>query len=260
MNLQQLWTKGQDIIGRYGGKGLNHLMPTHCLLCRDAIALPQSFCLHLKLCGPCWQGLDYLPPYGCAICGHPFDVYDTMPLACTACLQKPPPYTKARSVFLYRKRARHLILQYKNNRRLDYGRFLALTMAPALLTLLKDHKEPAYLVPVPLHWQRLWYRGFNQSDLLAFYLAQETGQHYEPQALKRVRSTPKQTQLSRSHRLTNVKKAFCLSQKYKDTLSGQVIVLIDDVMTTGATIDACVKALKPTKPAVIYVLTAARVL
>lgn len=163
---------------------------------------------------------------------------------CGACLAEPPPFTRARAGFRYAGVGRDLVLSFKHGDRLDMAPVFATWLAPAG----PEGEPPAFyqgadmIVPVPLYWRRLFSRRYNQSAELGRALAKRLGLPLNPSALYRKRSTPSQgAMVSAAARRRNVAGAFAIRQA--ESVKGKTILLIDDVMTTGATLSACARAL-----------------
>lgn len=227
----------------------NLLFPPRCAACGDDVETAHSFCLN------CFSKLQLIAPPECAQCGVPF-AYDLGNDAiCATCLDSPPPYNMARAAMHYDDASRALItrLKYGDKQHLIPALIAQLWRAGAPLT-----KHADWLVPVPLHPKRLRERKFNQSALLAHGLSDYSGVPVLSDGLLRVENTPPQASLSRKERLSNVKKAFRANHKRALQLRGANVVLIDDVITTGATIHACSKVLLGAGVKSVYVLSVAR--
>jgi len=175
---------------------------------------------------------------------------------CAACLRRPPIYDKARSCMVYDEGCRAVILSFKYADRTD----MAPVMAAWLQRAGADVIEQADLIaPVPLHWSRLVFRKFNQSAELARHLAQKSHKTYAPDIIRRKRRTPSQAGLNGKARAKNVRGAFAVSKKAAARIAHKRVLLIDDVMTTGSTINACAGVLLWAGAAGVDVLTLARV-
>jgi ComF family protein len=171
-------------------------------------------------------------------------------------LANPPAYGRARAVMRYDDNSRRLILAFKHADRLDMGPSLAAWSARAGAELL----ESADLIaPVPLHRFRLWRRRYNQAAVLAMALSNVAGRPVLIDLLRRVRSTPSQAGLSASQRRRNVQGAFAVRASRAAGLKAKRVLLIDDVMTTGATVESCARALLAAGAAQVDILTIARV-
>ncbi len=208
------------------------------------------------LCADCWSKLSLIEPPYCARLGIPF-TYDPGPgLLSMEAIADPPAYDRARAAVRYDDVARALVLSFKYGDRLDLAPMMGQWMARAGRELLK---EADALLPVPLHWRRLWARRFNQSAALAKAISGIAGVPVLHGALKRVRATPQQVGLSKSERADNVQGAFRVPAEEKPHVTGRRLVLIDDVLTSGATVDTCARALLRAGAAHVDVLVFARV-
>lgn len=235
---------------RQGGRWLlDAVLPPLCLACGQPVAEQGG------LCAACWSRLHFLGPPLCDACGRPFEVDPggSTPL-CAACLTRPPVWGRARAVFRYDEASRGLILRFKHADRLEgtpaFGRWMARAAQPLLAGC-------DVVAAVPLHRRRLWSRRYNQSALLAQVLAAETGLPAHPDLLRRHRATRPQASLGRDERAQNVRGAFCLAPGAD--VAGRSVLLVDDVLTTGATVGECVGVLLRAGAARVDVATLARV-
>ena len=203
-----------------------------------------------------WSKLHFLSDPLCACCGTPLDIAVEEGQLCGACLAHRPAYDRARAALAYGDVSRDLVLALKYQGRRDSLDLLARWMASAGADLLRDAD---LIVPVPLHYLRLVRRGFNQSVWLAASLARKSSAELCVDALKRVRATPIQGGLSADGRRRNVQGAFRVRKGREARIKGKKILLVDDVLTTGATAEACSRALKRTGAQCVDVLTLARV-
>ena len=236
---------------RLGKAVLDALLPPLCLSCQTVVDQPGA------VCPSCWAKLTFLGSPMCRRCGLPFP-HDVGPAAeCAACVADPPPWERARAVFAYDETSRGLVLGFKHSDRLHaapaFGRWLA--RAGAELA-----GEADIVAPVPLHWLRLALRRYNQAALLAQALVATAGGTCIPDVLKRTRRTPTQGKLSRGERLKNVAGAFGVRPRHRDRVEGKRVLLVDDVLTTGATARACAKALLAAGASAVDVVTLARVI
>ena len=229
----------------------------------SSIIWPQrSLITHRELAGPgsleadLWAKLQFLSEPLCARCGVPFEIAVEPGQVCGACIADPPAYDRARAALIYGDVSRELVLGLKYQGRRDGLVLLAGWMAAAGRPLLD---EAELIVPVPLHYFRLVRRGFNQSGWLAASLARASGVRLSVDALKRVRATPIQGGLSATGRRRNVQGAFRVRGMAKSLVKGKRVLLVDDVLTTGATAEACTLALKRAGARCVDVLTLARV-
>src|SRR3990167_7756545 len=184
----------------------------------------------------------------------PFDFEIEESALCGVCMNHKPHYTTARSVFCYTEDSRDLILKFKHADNLYaaplYGKWMS--------QILDNIKDPL-CVPVPLHWMRLFKRTYNQAALLAHEIAHLKGWPYMPSILKRIKRTPSQGHLSQKDRLKNVRGAFSVATFEKPRLSGRTVLLVDDVFTTGATLDACAQTLLKAGAREVHAVTLGRV-
>ena len=207
-----------------------------------------------RFCADCWSGLRFVAAPQCSCCGVPF-VHDQGPEAqCGACLAEPPPWRRARAALVYDGAARTALLRFKLADKPQLAPMMASMMARAGADMLAPG---VLLVPVPLHRWRLWRRGFNQALLLARALARGSGAALSIDGLVRVRATRPSVGLGAAERAANVKGAFRVADHA--VVAGRAVVLVDDVLTSGATAAACTKALLAAGAATVDVLTFARV-
>ena len=226
------------------------VLPPRCLACGEPVADPGT------LCAPCWSLLAFLAPPCCAACGYPFE-YDSGPgTLCGACAASHPLYDRARAPLRYDDASRGLILALKHGDRTDAAPALSGWMANAG----RDMLGVADLVaPVPLHRWRLLARRYNQAALLAQGVAARAGRDCVPDLLIRRRRTPSQGGLSAAGRARNVRGAFAVNPKRAELIGGKRVMLVDDVLTTGATAEECARTLLRGGAASVDVLTLARV-
>jgi ComF family protein len=209
----------------------------------------------LSLCGECREALVPLPRAACAVCARPLAAH-TLPAdyRCDACRRSPPAFDLLLALWSYRPPL-DAVIQGLKFRRLDYlGRHLSLALAEGLRDRLAGCGCDG-VVPVPLHWRRRLTRGYNQAERIARPLADRLALPFLP-ALSRRRATPPQSLLGRDDRLTNLRKAF--EVPHPGRVRGLHLLLVDDVATTGATLDAAAKALKRAGAATVTALVAAR--
>ena len=233
---------------------LDIIMPPICLHCHKPVSD------HGQLCPPCWGQIDFIARPFCDVTGIPLP-YDSLAygkdqqIVSALALAQPPLYDRARAVAQFGDVMRHLVHKLKYGDRREglslFGRWMLMTGHEFLL-------ESDLIVPVPLYRTRLWQRRFNQSALLGFELQHLTGIPVDVFSLKRRRATRSQVGLSQNARRTNVTGAFDLSPRRKKLIEGRNILLIDDVLTTGSTVDACAHTLKKSGASSVNVLVLAR--
>ena len=255
------------VTGAFGGLGravLDAVLPPLCLGCSEIVGAPGA------LCTVCWQGFSFISAPQCACCGTPFAEDLGADALCVACLTRKPRYHRARAALVYDSGSKQLVLPFKHGDRTDIARACGGWMARAGAELLASADLVA---PVPLHWRRLFMRRYNQALLLARIVvrtavAQQTGGQQAggrylllaPDLLRRRRWTGSQAGLKAKERRSNVREAFDIHPKWRTEVAGKTVLLIDDVLTTGATVEACARALERAGAQRVDVLTLARVI
>jgi ComF family protein len=228
---------------------LDIALPTLCVACREPVDGEG-------VCAACWSKLSFIAPPYCERLGIPF-VYDPGPgILSMQAIADPPAYQRARAAVRYDDVARTLVHALKFQDRIDLAPAMGRWMARAGQTLLDDAD---LLVPVPLHWRRGFSRRYNQSGALARAIGKQSGVPVAIEALRRIRPTAHQIGLSRAERAANVQGAFQVPPAKRGEVHGRRLVLVDDVLTSGATVDACARALLRAKAASVDVLVFARV-
>ncbi len=229
---------------------LDVALPPLCPACREPVGQAAG------LCASCWSKLSPIERPYCERLGIPF-VYDPGPgILSMQAIADPPAYRKARAAVRYDDVARALVLALKYGDRLDLAPTMGRWMGRAGRELLA---ETDLIVPVPLHWRRLWARRFNQSALLAKAIGEMAGIAVAHEALRRTKATPQQVGLSKPERALNVQGAFGVRPDGKADIAGRRMLLVDDVLTSGATVDACARALLRAGAAQVDVVVFARV-
>ena len=222
-------------------------LPPRCPGCGEVVDADHRFC------AACWRGLTMIAPPWCAACNLPF-AFDRGDALCGQCLAEAPVHDGVRAAVGYGPAARTLALRLKYGGRTSH----AGTAARLMARHMPDGAE--LLLPVPLHRWRIWGRGFNQAALIAQGLARASGVPAELELLRRVKATPVLRGLGPRGRAKAVAGAFALAAGARERVSGRSVVLVDDVYTSGATTDACVRVLKRAGAARVTILCWARVI
>lgn len=229
---------------------VDSLLPAQCMLCHAEVDQVG------RICTDCWPTLSFVAEPLCPTCGTPFAIPVPEGLICGACLRQPPRFARARAVFVYAGGGRELVLRFKRGDRTDLAPGLAGLMRSAGAVLLE---ECDVIAPVPLHRMRLWRRRFNQAALLAQALGKLSGKPVGLELLERQRPTRSLGHAGRSERRRILAGAIRVDPRSDTAIHGSRVLLIDDVLTTGATASACCRALLRAGAASVDVLTLARV-
>ena len=224
---------------------LDFALPPRCAACGVIVAEVHSFCAE------CWRQIEFLGDRGCSTCGLPLEATDLD--QCAVCLSRPPRIARSRAAVAYSDLTRDLAIRLKYGRKVAIARTMARYMAP----LVNGDGSGLLLVPVPLHPTRLWRRGFNQSALVARELAMRLGIETAPRVLRRTRRTPPLKGMSPLQRRRTVAGAFQVRDKA--AVAGRTIILVDDVLTTGSTAEACARTLQRAGAARVELVSWARV-
>lgn len=237
---------------RVAGWAVDSLLPPECPTCRTLVDGPH------RLCASCFTAMSFVTAPHCLCCGVPFSTpAESGPRGtCLGCMLRPPQFSRARAALRYDEAARRLILPFKYADRTEFAPVLAAMMARAGAVLLA---ETDAVLPVPLHRRRLIGRRYNQAALLAERLARRAGRPWLPDALIRHRETVPLGELSAAARIAEVADAFSIRPGRAALVEGRRLLLIDDVMTSGATASACAAALLQAGARSVDVLAAARV-
>ena len=227
------------------------LLPPCCLGCGAGVERQGT------LCADCWKGLTLLGPPCCACCGYPFPYAAEDGAVCAACSRLPPVFDAARAVFRYDDASRDLILRFKHADETHGAAFFGAWLARAGDALCA---RSDLIAPVPLHRWRLLARRYNQAALLAGALARTVDRPLAVDLLQRRRHTPSQGRLSPPARRRNVRAAFVLRGRWTERVQDRRVLLVDDVYTTGATVEECARVLRRAGAAGVDVVTLARVI
>jgi len=240
------------LLRRAGLAVLDLVVPPQCPTCDRIVPMQGGFC------AACFEMLTFLAEPCCDRCGSQLDRRRVTPF-CDSCIEDPPIFSRARAALAYDAASRQLILPLKNANRLELAGTLAPHMARIGAALLS---QADILVPVPLHVRRLRARGYNQSVLLARAILRGRGREGPvliPDAMLRLTHTPPLGDLSASERARTVANIFAIRPSRAQAIAGARVLLIDDVLTSGATANACARTLREAGARDVSVLVAARV-
>lgn len=229
--------------------GLNLLLPPRCLNCGEYAGGSH------QLCGSCWKSLEFITTPFCDRCGHPF-IVDQSSMICGDCLHTPPLFFRGRSAFRYDSLIRELILKFKHGDATYLAKPLGIWLASSGKELLL---KSDVIIPVPLHRWRLFRRRYNQATLLARELSRYSHIPLLTNVLIRHKITESQHGKSRQVRQANVNNVFKIAPEKLALVKKKSVLLVDDVWTTGSTLNACIKTLKRAGAKDVSVLTLARV-
>lgn len=238
------------ILGRVGTVIADAVYPPRCLTCPAPTGAPHG------LCAACWRETHFIAGAACAKCGAPLLGEAGPDDLCDRCLGHPPAWDRGRAAIVYGGAGRRAILAFKHGDRLDAAPALAGWLASAGASLAV---EADLIAPVPLHWRRLMRRRYNQSAVLARHLGRRIGRPVVPDLLRRKRMTVPQERMDFATRRENQRGAIAVTPRQARRLTGKAVLLIDDVMTSGATLGACAEACREAGAARIDVLVLARV-
>ena len=228
---------------------LNILCPPICPICKEPVETPHC------LCAKCYRQLKFITKPCCQICGRPFEYAGLDTCICGSCMKQKPKFNIARSILEYDDFSKKLVLAFKHGDHTELSPLFVKFLCQA------DHdifKNIDIIIPVPLHWTRRLKRKYNQAGLLGRGLSHQVKIPFHPTILKRSHRTESQGHKKRSQRIKNIKNAFTV--KDPNAVIGKHILLIDDVMTTGATLNECAKVLRKAGAKTVNALTIYRVL
>jgi ComF family protein len=244
-----------DIVGRVAAAAIRlpaaFLFPPVCAGCKRRVSMTGALCV------VCWTQVRHIEPPWCPVLGTPFEHDLGEGVVSLEALANPPDFARARAAVIYDGLAAKLVQGLKYADRTDLAPSMARWMIRAGFELLPDAQ---LVVPIPLHRTRMFRRRYNQSAELARPLAALCGLGFAPEVLVRHRATLQQVGLARAHRQANVRAAFSVPTSARARLAGRRVLLVDDVFTTGATVNAAARALRKGGAAEIDVLTFARVI
>ena len=239
----------KSFLKKLGRQILNLLCPPRCPICRETV--DEAHCL----CPNCYGKLNFITHPCCEICGRPFEYAAFNSVVCGSCLKNKPKFSMARSILEYDDFSKQLILSFKHGDRTDLTPILVKFL---LLADPKIFENVDMIVPVPQHWARRFKRQYNQASLLGKVLGKQKGISFNPSILRRIKNTESQGHKLRKQREQNVKGVFHVMTP--DKIRGKTILVIDDVMTTGATLNECAKVLRRAGAKEVKAITVYRVI
>ena len=231
-------------------RALSIVYPTQCVLCAAQVDKEGG------LCGACWKETPFITGLACDACGAPLPGYERGRAHCDDCLRAPRAWQSGRAAFQYEGNGRRIVLALKHGDRTDLAHPAAMWMQNAGRDLLTDD---TLLVPVPIHWSRLLRRRYNQAAELSRALSKLTGLETCQDALLRTKRTSSQNGMTVAQRQVNMQGAIHPNPRRFSALEGRRIILIDDVMTSGATLTACATAAYDVGADQVFVMVLARV-
>ncbi len=231
---------------------VNFLFPNQCVTCPSLVETPG-------LCPSCWGKVIFCDEGVCDGCGAPlFGKEVRHGDRCDACIAAPPPWSQGRSAFLYEGAGRELVLRFKHGHRQDLTGPLSQWMVRACTGMVAPRAPDTIVIPVPLHWRRLVARSYNQAALLAQPLAEQLGLEYAPDGLRRIRPTAPLKGGNHNDRAASLAGAITVNPAWAARIKDRTVFLIDDVMTSGATLSECTRACLGAGSAKVCVATLAR--
>lgn len=219
-------------------KIINFIFPTHCLFCEKIINRNSSFC------HKCWTNLQFIKDPKCPICSYPFEIeIPTMQPFCAKCLSKKPSYDKIITIFRYNFVIKKIIANFKYHKQTYLAKKIAQIILPKLINEINEND---IMVAVPLHFNKLKIRKFNQANMISqqIYKKLPIKPIFYHDLIFRNKDTKPQVLLRGQDRITNLKKAFIINKKYLQSIKDRRIFLVDDIVTTGSTVESCAKTLK----------------
>jgi ComF family protein len=230
----------------------NFLFPPKCIICKNSVREYDT------ICQECWKSIKQIHYPYCAKCSNPFefDMIDENNNICLSCINTPPLYVKNRSAFVYNKTISKLVLRFKFFDDTYLKKFMAKSMVNASADIINNID---ILIPVPIHKKRLRERKYNQSLLLCKEIAKMTNKIILDDFLLKKEHTKPQSLLPSSERTKNLKNKFMINEKYnKKLFIGKSFCIVDDVMTTGSTINECVRTINKFGIKNVYSMTFAK--
>lgn len=232
--MKHLCAQAQSSLKSVLADGLNLVLPPRCPVTGGIVDMQGM------ISSDAWRELVFIADPLCAHCGVPLAFETEGNARCVTCLETPPIYHCARAALQYNDISRDLVLGFKHGDKTH----IVQSFIPWLKQAGREMLGQAdYLIPVPLYPARLIMRRYNQAALIADALSKSVNIAHLPTAMKRVRATPSQGHLTSDERMKNMQAAFDIPPKYRKMIKGKSLILIDDVLTTGATVNECAKVL-----------------
>lgn len=226
---------------------IDYIFPPGCLTCTNFTFTPDGFC------GECWPQINFISEPFCKLCGYKFEIYLEENLLCGRCLSKPPNFNKARSLVKFDQFSRKFIHDFKYYDKTHLARVFAKLL---YFRYQKDFSNIDIITPVPMYKFKRLFRMYNHAQLLAKEIAKIIDKPLYDNLLIKNRWTKSQAYLSQNARKKNISKSIILNEKYQ--IKNKKILLIDDVITTGVTINECSKILKLAGASYITVISIAK--
>jgi len=226
------------------------VFPARCVSCGVMTSAESAVCVE------CWKGLHFISGPSCAKCDYPFEFDIDEGMLCGSCLKEDWYFDRVLSVLRYSDTSKTIVSKLKYSDKTHIAKQCGLLMRKKIAHKLADYD---YIIPVPMHRSRLRKRFYNQSSLIASHLSSFSGIEVLHNGLVKMKSHAPQTGLTRAGRKINVRGSFSINDSYRDRIKGSSVLLVDDVYTTGATVNECSRVLKRAKAESVTVVTLARV-
>lgn len=230
---------------------LGLVFPSKCIACHVGIGVDS------RICFECWKQIEFISHPSCPKCDYPFEFEIGDSMICGNCVKNEMHFDNSKSVFRYGEVSKILVHKLKYSDKLHVAKYLATLMFKKIQS---EKGKFDFIIPVPMHRKKLRSRFYNQAALIARHLSSLSSIPFLPNGLSKTLNHPPQTGLRRELRKNNVKNSFAITKKYVNLIAGKNILLIDDVYTTGSTVNECSRVLKNALCAHITVVTAARVI
>lgn len=228
-------------------KILDFVIPNRCLSCADYIDSEHN------LCSKCWGKINFISKPYCVKCGSPIEINLNIDVTCLECINLPPKFTLSRSLCKFDDNVKKIIHNFKYYDKTSISKFFAKLI---FNLYAHDFQNADLIIPVPMHKIKRILRRYNQSQILAFEIGKIFNKHVLNNVLIKIKNTKSQSLLSKKERKSNLKNSIII--KNPELIKGKSIILVDDVITTGTTIDYCCKLLKMAGVKKIYVCSIAK--